>query len=194
MKKISILIVIFCAVTLQGFSQNQADSSFYKSTESKWLTKKTGMWNVTMTIQPTIDSKSIIINGMEAQRNMIGAFCLHEIMQPSKGEAMPLFNRISALDYNFNETLWDYISIDTRITAGIMFFNYHSSAGDSIVSYIQGFPHPDLGPKQTDRGKTVRVKNVVITIDENHDAVKQYWKLTDGVEWLAITYDYVRKQ
>jgi Protein of unknown function (DUF1579) len=194
MKKISVITAIFCIVTFQDFSQSQADSSFYKSKESKWLTKQIGMWNVTMTIQPTIDSKPIIINGIEVERSMVGAFCLHEVMQPSKGENMPLFKRISDLDYNFNEEKWDYISIDTRITAGIMFFTYSSSTEDSIVSYIQSFPHPGLGPKQTDRGKIVRVRNVVLNIDKNHDVVKQYWKLTDGKEWLAITYDYIRKR
>lgn len=194
MKKISIITAIFCVVTFQSFSQSQADSSFYKSMESQRLAKKVGLWNVAMIIQSTIDSKPIIINGMEAERTMVGAFCLHEVMQPSKGESMPLFKRISDLDYNFNETRWDYIAIDTRVTAGIMFFNYYSSTDDSIVSYIQNFPHPGLGPKQTDRGKNVSVRNVVLNIDKNHDIVKQYWKLTDGKEWLAITYDYIRKR
>lgn len=194
MKKISLIAAIFCTVTFQCFSQVQADSSFYKSMQSQWLTKKAGIWNVIMTIQPTIDSKPVLVKGLEAERSMVGAFCLHEVMQPSKGESMPLFKRLSDLDYNFNETRWDYISIDTRITAGIMFFTYHSSDGDSIISYIQAFPHPGLGPKQTDRGKTVRLRNVILTINENHDVVRQYWKLTDGKEWLAIIYDYIRKQ
>src|SRR4051812_786088 len=99
MKKMALITAIFCIVTCRGFSQRQADSSFYKLKESNWLTKRIGRWNVTMTIQPTIDSKPIIINGIEAERSMVGAFCLHEVMQPLKGGSMPLFKRISDLDY-----------------------------------------------------------------------------------------------
>lgn len=192
MNKIFRCLLFLILACVQGRAQQQADSAFYGTRESQWLTKKTGTWNVTMTLQPTIDGKPVLIKGLVAERSMIGALCLHEIMQPAKGAAMPLFKRISDLDYNLNDARWDYMSIDTRITAGIMYFTYFQQAGDSIVSYIMDFPHPGFGPQMTDRGKTVRCKNVVLTINENHDTVKQYWKLTDGQEWLAVTYDYMR--
>ena len=192
MRKAIIMTLTLCVTSFNAFPQTQADSAFYKTHESKWLSKKSGLWSVTMTIQPTGDSKPVIIKGLKAERSMVGAFCLHEIMAPLKGAAMPRFTRMSDLDYNLNESRWDYTSIDSRITAGIMFFSFHSATGDSITSYIQNFPHPGLGPKQTDRGKSVRLRNVFLTVDANHDVVNQYWKLTDGTEWLAITYDYVR--
>ena len=195
MKKVSIIFLITCiSATYHVSAQSQADSDFYQKKQSQWLTKKTGLWNVTMSLQPTADAPQMMIKGIEAERTMVGAFCLHETMHPAKGAAMPAFQRISDLDYNYNDARWDYMSIDTRITAGIMFFTNYSYTSDSIVSYILDFPHPGFGTKQTDRGKTVRARNVIITINENHDMIKQYWKLTDGDEWLAVVYDYTRKK
>jgi hypothetical protein len=86
------------------------------------------------------------------------------------------------------------MSIDTRITGGIMFFANMPDAKDSIVSYIFNTVHPGFGSKQTDRGKNLRMRNVIITIDANHDIVKQYWKLTDGNEWLAVMYYYAQRK
>lgn len=174
-------------------AQQPADSAFYHTKQSQWLTKKTGLWDVTMTLHPTSEAKPIIIKQLEAKRVMVGALCLHEDMHPAKGASMPVFQRISDLNYNLNDARWDYISIDTRITAGIMNFTNVLANGDSIVSYILNFPHPGFGPKLTDRGKNVRLRNVIITVNENHEIIKQYWKLTDGKEWLGISYDYVRK-
>ncbi|MEO5892308.1 MAG: hypothetical protein ABIQ31_18820 [Ferruginibacter sp.] len=65
---------------------------------------------------------------------------------------------------------------------------------DSIVSYILNTVHPWFGPGQKDRGKNLQVRNVIITINANHDMVKQYWKLTDGDEWLAVVYDYTKRK
>lgn len=171
----------------------QADSAFYRIEQSKWLTRKVGDWNVTMTLQPQENAKPIVIKELEAKRVMVGAFCLHEVMQPSAKTKMPSFLRYADLDYNFNDNRWDYMSIDTRVTAGIMFFNNVPDVKDSIVSYMLNTVHPGFGPEQVDRGKNLRVKNVIITINANHDIVKQYWKLTEGNEWLAVIYDYVRK-
>lgn len=193
-KSIYISILLIFTTAFQGLAQTQADNAFYSHKQSQWLSKKAGHWEVTMTLQPEKDAKPISIKGLEAERMMIGAFDLHETMQPAKGTAMPLFKRISDLDYNLNNARWDYASIDTRITAGIMFFTNYANEGDSIVSYLLDFPHPGLGLQQTDRGKNVRCRNVIITIDENHDTVKQYWKLTDGEEWLAVRYDYTRAE
>ena len=193
MKKLILIFSLFFLVKLHSFSQSEADSAFYKSEQTQWLTKKTGSWDVVMTLQPTIDSKPITLKNIEAERSMVGAFCLHEVMHPVKGADMPLFQRYADLDYNYNDARWDYISIDTRITGGIMFFTNVPGTKDSIVSYILNTVHPGFGPKQTDRGKNLRIRNVIITLNPTHDIVKQYWKLTDGNEWLAVVYDYVKR-
>jgi hypothetical protein len=40
---------------------------------------------------------------IEAERTMVGAFCLHEVMHPENGANMPLFQRYADLDYNYND-------------------------------------------------------------------------------------------
>lgn len=192
MKKLLTFTLLSYLLLGECQAQQQADSAFYAHKKSKWLAKKTGRWQVIMTIQPTIDAKPTQIKDLEAVRTMIGAFCLNEVMQPVKGAKMPLFKRIGNLDYNLNDARWDYMSIDTRITAGIMNFIYVESKGDSITSSIADFPHPGFGPKLVDRGKNVKVRNVIITTNNNHDIVKQYWTLTDGKEWLAVKYEFTR--
>ena len=188
-----LLLFLFAFLLSHAVSaQQQADSAFYTTPQSQWLFKKAGTWQVAMTLQPTLDAKPVLIKNLTAERSMVGALCLHEIMQPAKGAAMPLFKRFSDLDYNLNDARWDYMSIDTRLTAGIMYFTYVPNTGDSIVSYIIDFRHPGFGSQATDRGKTVRCRNVITTLSEDHDMVKQYWTLTDGKEWLAVIYDYTR--
>jgi Protein of unknown function (DUF1579) len=188
-----ICTVIAVSVLQVLYAQAPADSAFYQTKQSLWLSKKVGMWTVTMTLQPSVDAKPMTVTGMRAERTLIGAFCLHEIMQPINSASMPPFQRLADLVYNYNDARWDYMSIDTRITAGIMYFTNNPDTGDSIVSYILNTVHPGFGPKQIDRGKSMRVKNVIVTISPTHDIVRQYWKLTDGKEWLAVQYDYIRK-
>ena len=193
-KNLLLALPLFLFAALPGYCQHQADSAFYKTEQSQWLAKKTGTWNVVMTLQPAFDAKPVTVKDIEAERTMVGAFCLHEVMHPVKGAAMPLFQRYADLDYNYNDARWDYMSIDTRITAGIMFFPNVPDVKDSIVSYMLNTVHPGFGPEQKDRGKNLRVRNVIITVDADHDIVKQYWKLTDGMEWLAVVYDYVKRR
>jgi len=194
MKKTLTIFLFASLVVIRIHAQNQADSSFYWNPQSVWLAKKAGIWDVIMTLQPNAGAVPVTVTQLEAHREMIGAFCLHETMRPVKGASMPLFTRISDLDYNLNDSRWDYISIDTRITAGIMDFIPVFNIGDSIVSYIYNCPHPGFGPKMDDRGKNVRIRNVILATDSDHELVKQYWQLTDGQQWLAVTYFYTRRE
>jgi hypothetical protein len=194
MKNIIVSIFTFLFIHFNINGQNQADSDFYKTKQSKWLSKKIGAWNVIMTLRPVANKDPLVVEGLVAERSMVGAFCLHEIMHPATDASMSLFERLSDLDYNLNDDRWDYISIDSRITGGIMYFTSYESSNDSIVSYILNFPHPGFGPEQKDRGKNVRVKNVIISLTADHEVIKQYWKFTDGAEWLAVKYEYLRKK
>jgi len=145
-------------------------------------------------LSPSADVPAQIIKGLVAERVMIGNYCLHEIMHPAAGAKIPDFKRLCDFAYNLNEQRWDYISIDTRITAGIMYFTYLGSASNTITSFITSFPNPGMGPDKKGRGQALYCRNVVIKTDDNHDTVKQYWRLTDKPEWLAVQYDYTRKR
>jgi hypothetical protein len=194
MKKYSIMLLVYFTAVSHLYAQTQADSVFYNTKQSQWLREKTGSWKVTMTLQPFKNTSPQIVHDLEAERTMIGALCMHEIMVPTRNSEPPLFERVSDLDYNKNDERWDYMTIDTRITGGIMYFTNFSQTIDSIVSYILNFPHPGFGPELKDRGKNVKIRNVIITVSPDHDIVKQYWKLTDSQEWLAVQYEYFRNK
>lgn len=161
--------------------------------EHNYLQSRVGEWSVTMTFRPTADVTPLVVNGIVAERTMIGDYCLHELMHPAAGVKMPDFKRLCDFAYNKNEQRWDYMSIDTRITAGIMYFTYQSSANNEITSFITSFPNPGMGPGQKGRGQALYARNVVVKINKDHDMVRQYWRLTDKTEWLAVQYDYTRK-
>jgi hypothetical protein len=163
------------------------------SLESRFLKSKVGKWTVKMILKPAMDSKPIT-QTFSARRTMIGPFCLHEIMQPSPGSDIPEFTRVCDMAYNKNENNWHYSSIDTRITGGIMFFVNFGDDKDSISTHLLSFSHPGLGPQQEGRGKAVRSRTVIVRKNKDADIVKQYWKLTDQPEWLAVQYEYTRSK
>jgi hypothetical protein len=187
-KYISVIALLFAGTVLLD---NKIFAQAGKS-ERNYLKTKTGEWSVVMTFRPSADVPPQIINGLVAERIMIGDYCLQEIMHPLVGAKMPDFKRLCDFAYNLNEQRWDYMSIDTRITAGIMYFTYQGSNKNMITSFITSFPNPGMGPAQKGRGQALYARNVVINIDNDHDMVRQYWRLTDKTEWLAVQYDYTR--
>jgi len=190
MKKLLFLTLILTALLNVKITTAQT-----KSPASDRLRKMTGKWDVTMTMWPSIGAKSIVTKGLVAERLMIGDYCLNEAMYPGPDAvSVPAFQRISDLSLNRNEQRWDYISIDTRITGGIMYFTYKDSDEKTISSFNQSFPHPGFGPQMQGRGQAVSVRNVIRKVNDNHDMVQQYWRLIDKPEWLAVQYDYVKRR
>jgi hypothetical protein len=187
MKKIiPVLFILLLTTAERLFAQNDIAAHNY-------LKSKTGSWSVTMTLRPAADAAPIVIKKLTAERTMVGDYCLHEVMHPAPGINTNDFQRLCDLVYNVNEQRWDYMSIDTRITSGIMNFIYSGSDDSTITSFITSFPHPGFGPGLQGRGQAVYARNVVVKVDSSHDIVRQYWRLTDHAEWLAIQYEYSRK-
>lgn len=185
---------LFLALILTVLTNAQIAAAQSKSPATDRLRKMTGKWDVTMTMWPNLGAKAITTKALVAERIMIGDYCINEAMYPGPDAVnVPAFQRISDLALNHNENRWDYISIDTRITGGIMYFTYKDSDEKTITSYIQSFPHPGFGPQMQGRGQAVYVRNVITKINDTHDTVRQYWRLTDKPEWLAVQYDYVKR-
>jgi Protein of unknown function (DUF1579) len=187
-KHASLIALLFAGTILSG---NQLFAQVGKS-EHNYLAVKTGQWSVTMTFRPSAEAPPQIIDSMAAERIMVGDYCLHEVMHPVVGAKMPPFQRLSDLAYNLNEQRWDYMSVDSRVTAGIMYFTYQGSTKDTITSFITSFPNPGMGAGQKGRGQALYARNVVININDDHDMVRQYWRSIDKTEWLAVQYDYIR--
>jgi hypothetical protein len=189
MKKILFLpLLVLCLISVQNIVAQSNDPASVR------LNKMTGKWDVTMTMQITPGAKPMVIKGIVAERLMIGDYCINEAMYPGPDAKTAAFRRISDLAYNKNENRWDYISIDTRVTAGIMYFTYKDSNASTINSYITSFPHPGFGQTMQGRGQAVYARNVITKINDMHDIVRQYWRLTDRPEWLAVQYEYVKRR
>jgi hypothetical protein len=192
MKKATLIVWVFLSIVCVGRAQTE-NGIQQRRAGSERLKKMVGKWMVTMSLRPTSDAAPLVQEGLVADRTMVGDYCLNESMQPGPGAKIPPFQRISYLAYNVNESRWDYMSVDTRITAGIMYFMNFESNQDSITSYISSFPYPGFGPDLKGRGQSVYTRNVIIKKDDDHDMVKQYWRLTDKPEWLAVQYEYTRR-
>ena len=189
LKKVSILL----SLTFYMFSSNPL-SAQSDSIETRYLTTKTGKWSVTMTARPTPGSPAQTVKGITAERSMVGTHCLHEVMQPAPGSKVPGFTRVSDLAYNQNESRWNYTSIDTRFTIGIMFFTNYSSKYDTIISYTDYFPSPGFSPDKEDKGKAFRGRNLIINRSDNVQIVQLFMQNADGKEWLAVQYEYTRQK
>jgi hypothetical protein len=190
--RIAFPLVLFLVILHPALSQH-ADSTMQNESHARWLKKLTGTWQVTMTAQPLPEAKPMVVKGIVAIRSLVNNFCLYEIMRPAPGSGVPDFQRISYLAYNFNESRWDYMSIDSRITGGIMFFTNVESNQDSITSYIFNFPYPGFGPDQKAKGIATSARNVILNRNDKEQVVKQYWRFAGGREWRGMLYEYTRK-
>lgn len=191
-KMISLVLAIMIGSNHTTFAQ-YADSAMKNDEHAQWVNQLSGTWDVTMTAHLLPEEKPMTVKGIVAHRSLLNNFTFYEEMFPAAGSKVQDFKRISYLSYNLNEQHWDYMVIDSRITAGIMFFTNYSSASDSIVSYILNFPHPGVGPTQKSRGKTVFARNVIIKKSEKENLLMQYWRFTDGKEWLGMMYEYKKQ-
>lgn len=177
------LILITCLIRAQSLSP-----------AAQRLHDMVGKWDVVMTMWPAAGAKPVVTKGLMAERLLIGDYCINEVLYPGSDANSAAFRRVSDLALNRNENRWDYITIDTRITGGIMYFTYKDSDNKNITSVINSFPHPGFGPQLQDRGRSVYCRNVITRISDHKDMVRQYWRLTDRSEWLAAQYEYVKRR
>jgi hypothetical protein len=162
-----------------------------QSTELELLWKRVGSWNVTMTMRPSATAAPVIVAGLVAERAMVGPY-LQEIMRPASGTTAPDFRRIDYLTFNTLQARWQYLSMDTRATVGLMFAQGFGRAQEKDVTvYFNDFPAPtELGPEIA--GRYARARHVLTRETDDHEFVRQYWSVDGGPEWVGIQYEYTR--
>jgi len=156
------------------------------------LASRIGTWSVLMTMRPTAVSKPIVVAGLIAARSMVGPY-LQEVMMPAPGSNVPEFRRIDFLTYNPLQARWQYLSMDTRATVGLMFAQGFGPDRDGeITVYFSDFPAPtELGPEVA--GHFMRARHVLTRESEHREVVRQYWSMDGRSEWLGVQYEYTRK-
>lgn len=168
------------------------DRALQPGPEDRQLARRAGTWNVVMTLRPTADARPIVVNGLIAERAMVGLY-LQETMRPAPGSNLPDFRRMAYLTYNKVESRWQYSSMDTRAPVGIMFAkSYADQPEGDITMYFDGFALPGFGPEL--EGRYLRARHVVKRDGDDHDVAEQYWTPVGGREWLAVKYEFTRKR
>ena len=162
--------------------------------EAVALAKRAGLWNVTITFRPSPDIKTIVFDGLIAERKMIGLF-LEETIRPGTGSAIPDFRRISYLTYSRVEGRWQYVSLDTRFPAGLMpAYSPDRGVGGKITFQFESLAFAGFG--QEVEGWMLRSNYVILPHSDDAEVAQQYWTRADGSErqWLAVEYRYSRRR
>ncbi|RYG75432.1 DUF1579 domain-containing protein [bacterium] len=153
--------------------------------ENGHLAKFVGDWDVVETAwsSPNVAPK---ISKLVAQRKMIGSF-LQETIRPSLNSAQVL--RIDYLSFNRVEGRWKYLSMDTRVPAGLM---PAASFGRGEKGRIELTFDPFSDPKT---GQLLQMHQAIIDVDANHSRKDQYFVLADGTgkTQLLHRYAYTRR-
>ena len=161
--------------------------------EGRALATRAGLWDVTFTSWSKSGAAPVTVNGLVADRRMIGPI-LQEVLHPASDTAGLSFTRIDYLTFNRLQGRWDYVSMDTRVPNGLMpAWSFDRGTEDQIVVTFQPFAVTGAGPEV--RGQMLRMEQVITRQGPDHDVKDQYFILADGVgtKWLAKRYVYTRR-
>ena len=161
--------------------------------ENSQMAQRAGIWDVTETVW---DSPEAIptTNKLVAERKMIGSF-LQEIIEPAPNSAASDIKRIDYLSFNRVEGRWKYVSMDTRVPVGLMpAASYERGENKSITLTFEPFAVAGSGANVT--GQLLRMEQIIIQQDADHDQKDQYFALADGggEKLLAHRYVYARRR
>jgi hypothetical protein len=137
-----------------------------------------------------------VISVAVVRRRLLDDMYLEEVMTPAAGADQPAFTRVSYLCFNVLNRRWEYVSLDTRIPAQLM---YELSAddkvgeGQTLVLDLPGFTLPGWGSDVT--GQWARQRREITLEDPDRQLMRQYWTLpATPQEYLAVSYVYSRQE
>jgi hypothetical protein len=193
------VLVTACAAGAQAQAQTSATSvasatpsAPAKAQAIELLTRRAGTWDVVMTMRPTATATPIVVAELLARRSVVGPY-LQEVMTPAPGSKVPDFRRIDFITYNPLQARWQYLSMDTRATVGLMVGQGVGREIDGeITVYFSDFPGPtELGPDVG--GRYMRARHVLTRETNDHEFTRQYWSVDGSPEWMGIQYEYTRR-
>ena len=173
-----------------GMSAN--DRLIQLGPEGQALARRAGTWDATFTSWDAPGAAPITTGGLVADREMIGPM-LQERLHTLAG-VVPAWTRIDDVTFNRTEGRWDYMSMDMRAAAGMMSaWSLARDPAERISVSFQPFALPGNGPDAT--GQMMRMEEVIIDEDADHEVKDQYFTPADGIgtRWLAKRYSYTRR-
>jgi hypothetical protein len=137
-----------------------------------------------------------IISVAVAHRRLVDDMYLEEVMTPTADADQPAFTRVSYLCFSVLNRRWEYVSLDTRIPAQLM---YELSAddkvgdGQTLILNLPGFTLPGWGSDVT--GQWARQRREITLESPDRQIMRQYWTLPAAPEeYLAVSYVYSREE
>lgn len=199
------LITVEAAVAVSAAAQARPDSDavgvamlanerlVLPGSEAHALAERVGVWDATFTSWEKPGAPPVVTRDLVAEREMIGPM-LQERLHPNAGSPGPSWVRIDDLTYNRTEGRWDYMSMDSRVAAGIMvaWSLDHDPASRVFLSFL---PFSTPGTGRDVSGQMLRMEQIITHQDADHETKDQYFMSADGVatKWLAKRYSYTRR-
>ncbi len=160
--------------------------------ENSQIAQRAGVWDVVETTWDSPDAAPTT-NKLVAERKMIGSY-LQEIIEPAPNSVVADIKRIDYLSFNRVEGRWKYVSMDTRAPVGIMPAAAYGRGEKGTIT-VRFDPLTAVGSGMNVTGQLLRIEQLIIQKDADHDQKDQYFVLADGngKKWLAHRYAYVRR-
>ena len=162
--------------------------------EGKELATRAGTWDVTFTEWEKDGAIPVTTGGLVAEREMIGSM-LQERLHTMPGASGPSWTRIDDLTFNRVTSRWDYMSMDTRAAVGLMpAWSLDRDPANRV--FLSFMPFALAGDGSTVSGQLLRMEQIIITSDADHETKNQFFLPADGkgTKWLAKRYSYVRRK
>lgn len=182
--------------TVEGLSTPIANSAAARLSEwgpeNTAMAQRAGLWDVTETVWTSPDAPAQTTRGLVAERRMIGSM-LQETLRTGSRSTDPIL-RTDYQTFNRVEDRWDYVSMDVRAPVGIMpAWSFDRGDPNRVVLTFEPFAWVGSGPNVT--GQMLRMQQIVMRQDADHDSKDQYFMMADGIgkSWLAHRYTYVRR-
>lgn len=191
-KIIAVLILLLPFLAFAQQKKSAKEELNELGPENSILAKRSGLWNVTETVWEYPGAKPIVINGMVAERVMIGLM-LQEFIRPLKDTLHHDVRRTDLITFNQLESRWNYVSFDTRAPVGLM-PAWSNLRGDGTKIELNFAPFAVVADDADIKGQLMIMDQSIIYKDENNDIKDQYFMLANGkgTRWLGRRYSFVR--
>ena len=162
--------------------------------ENSRMARRAGIWDVVETTWASPEDAKPTTQKLVAERKMIGSF-LQEIIAPTANAAPADIKRIDYLSFNRVEGRWKYISMDTRAAVGMMPAASDEPGENGMITFTFE-PFAITGGRADVTGQMLRMKQIFIEKDADHDRKDQYFAPAggDGKMRLGHRYEYVRRR
>ncbi|SHN31321.1 Protein of unknown function [Duganella sacchari] len=170
------------------------DSMNLPGADAAALAARAGWWDVSETVWARPGAEPAVIHGQVAHRQMVGLY-LQEMLYASAQRSDAALHRMDYLGYNRVTGRWEYLSMDTRVAAGLMpAWSYEHDDVRRIRIQFEPFAFPGAGA--TVSGQLLRMEEIIEQTGPDTETKDQYFILADGsgTKWLAHRYAYARRK